>query len=780
MRLRSIRLSWFRGAAAGVTLDLAGKSAVVFGSNGAGKSSLVDGVEATLSGGKVGHLGHEYSGRNQEKGLINTARPVRAVTEVELTLADGSSERLTWLNAAPTRAQTCLSTTSGWDYRRTALRQEELSRFITATKGEKYNALLPLLGLSQLEQVADNLHKLVKAIERKSEVQNLRSQVDLAAARRQEAFADRTDDQLWERLEQLRTLYVPDEPVESKAATVVLVSQAIDMQVNSLDADKRRAAAVGEVSVSDLSVRLGRVSDIAAQIAEVAEPLIKERLDVLGAASAFASSSDGVTGTIHCPACGQSVGADQFKAHVASEREKLGAIEKLYEGHRAAVSVVCNEVLRLRTSVQKNDLSGWRSDLPASLQKAVAYLEGLSLDGLRTTCTSTHVAELAATLEPLILRASNDAKYLPPEVQTLVEDHAAARALYDTLKAVMRQAKIGRAQALINLTSELKEGVLEEIAERARVTFASISADVQRYWKVLQPSDAITDVKLVVPEENDKAIEVALCFHGKAQASPRLTLSEGQRNALGLCIFLAMANKASGEDHPIILDDVVISFDREHRSRVATLLIQEFSDRQILLLTHDREWFFELQRMLPQAKWKFGRLRPYLTPLDGIAFADEALELEVARARAKVDAIDGMASVRRIMDVALSEIAEKIELPVPHMRGDDNDHRTSGQFLVALERIGTKAFRKKEGDAYVPHTAAISAIRKTKPELAVWGNRSTHTFSGSAAEAADLIDGCEAVLKSFTCDACSNSVGIVKASGGKIECRCGALQWRPG
>jgi hypothetical protein len=780
MRLRSIRLSWFRGAAAEVTLDLAGRSAVVFGSNGAGKSALVDGVEATLSGGKVGHLGHEYSGRNQEKGLINTARPVGAVTEVEVTLADGSSERLTWRNAAPIRTESSSTATSRWDYRRISLRQEELSRFITATKGEKYNALLPLLGLSQLEQVCDNLHKLAKTIERRSEVQNLQTQVDLAAARRQEAFADRTDDQLWERLEQLRAFYVPGEPVESKAATVVLVSQAIDKQIKSLDAEKRRAAAVGEVSVSNLSMLLGRVSEIAAEIAEVAEPLIKERLDVLGAADAFASSGDGGSETIQCPACGQSVGADQFKAHVAAERERLGAVEKLYEGHRAAVSVVCNEVLRLRTIVQKNDLSGWRSDLPADLQKSIAYLEKLSLDGLRAACTAAHVAELAAKLEPLIQRASNDAKQLPPEVQTLMDDHAAARALDGTLKAVVTKANIGRAQALINLTLNLEEGVLEEIAERARVTLANISADVQRYWKVLLPSEAITDVKLVVPEENDKAIEVALCFHGKTQASPLLTLSEGKRNALGLCIFLSMANKASGEDHPVILDDVVISFDREHRSRVATLLTQGFSDRQILILTHDREWFFELQRMLPQPKWKFSRLRPWLTPLDGIAFADEALERDVARARAKSDPIEGMAFVRRIMDVALSEIAEKVRLPVPHMRGDDNDHRTSGQFLVALERVGAKAFHKKEGDAYVAYTDAIHAIRKTKPELAVWGNRSTHTFSGSTAEAADLIDGCEAVLKAFICDACNTSVGTVEASGGKIECRCGALQWRLG
>ena len=38
-----------------------------------------------------------------------------------------------------------------WDCRRTVLRQDEVSRFVHSTKGEKYSVLLPLLGLSHLD-----------------------------------------------------------------------------------------------------------------------------------------------------------------------------------------------------------------------------------------------------------------------------------------------------------------------------------------------------------------------------------------------------------------------------------------------------------------------------------------------------------------------------------------------------------------------------------------------------------------------------------------------------
>lgn len=40
-----------------------------------------------------------------------------------------------------------------WDYRRTVLRQDEMSRFIHSAKGTKYSDLLPLLGLGDLENV---------------------------------------------------------------------------------------------------------------------------------------------------------------------------------------------------------------------------------------------------------------------------------------------------------------------------------------------------------------------------------------------------------------------------------------------------------------------------------------------------------------------------------------------------------------------------------------------------------------------------------------------------
>jgi DNA repair exonuclease SbcCD ATPase subunit len=231
LRFRSIRLSWFRGAADSAEIGFSEKSLAIFGANGAGKSSFVDAVEAIISGGKVGHLAHEYSGRNQEFGLINTARPPGRRSEVEITLADGSTESIVWNMGSPTCRKIGSTSVAHWDYRCIALRQEELSEFIRATKGTKYNGILPLLGLSCLELAAGNVHKLVQSIERQCNINELKSKVSLSLNRCNDLIGNKTRDRIFSRLDELRIIHDSENPVESQIATAKNILHSITSAV---------------------------------------------------------------------------------------------------------------------------------------------------------------------------------------------------------------------------------------------------------------------------------------------------------------------------------------------------------------------------------------------------------------------------------------------------------------------------------------------------------------------------------------------------------------------
>ncbi len=248
MKIASIRLSWFRGAGAEAVLETNGGSVFAYGANGAGKSSFVDGVEVCVTGGKVAHLAHEYSGRHQEKGLINTHRPVGKPTSVMVEIADNAESVIcTWAaTGAPKLAGLDKTPLNTWDCRRTALRQEEVAEFIRSTKAEKYSALLPLLGLQPLEAAADNLRRIAKETAILSRIDELRRKADAVRHSRNAIFGDSETFVLIDRLRTLRERYVP-EPMTSPMATTVAVIRAIDERLSSLDAQSRESVALQEI-----------------------------------------------------------------------------------------------------------------------------------------------------------------------------------------------------------------------------------------------------------------------------------------------------------------------------------------------------------------------------------------------------------------------------------------------------------------------------------------------------------------------------------------------------
>ena len=200
-------------------------------------------------------------------------------------------------------------------------------------------------------------------------------------------------------------------------------------------------------------------------------------------------------------------------------------------------------------------------------------------------------------------------------------------------------------------------------------------------WEALHPGEPIENVRLYLPDE-DKAIDIALRFHGKDQDSPRLTLSEGYRHSLGLCIFLALAKREAGNDRPLILDDVVVSLDRNHRGMIVDLLTSQFADRQVILFTHDRDWYWyaELRHQLGGKQWGFKALLPYETPELGICWSEKTITVDEARANLK-ERPDWPATIgtggsrggaeERVKKIGMAAITVAALLSLSHARADD-------------------------------------------------------------------------------------------------------------
>lgn len=92
------------------------------------------------------------------------------------------------------------------------------------------------------------------------------------------------------------------------------------------------------------------------------------------------------------------------------------------------------------------------------------------------------------------------------------------------------------------------------------------------------------------------ALDFEVDFYGRGTHPPNALHSEGHQDSMGLCLFLALAERLTDNVLDlIILDDVVMSVDADHRRQLCHLLGTAFPKRQFLITTHDRTWATQLK-----------------------------------------------------------------------------------------------------------------------------------------------------------------------------------------
>lgn len=781
MRIKELRLAWFRGAADVVTLGVEGKSWGIYGCNGAGKSSFVDSVEYGIKGGKVGHLVSEYSGRNQEKAIPNTHTPANCNTEFWIKFQDDSELNVKIArNGTCTRAGADAVKMQDWDYRRIVLRQEEVAEFISSRKGEKYSALLPLFGLHELEVAAENLRQLARSVETNARLPQKQGALGQITVKRQQVFGNQNDAAIEAGIHAVYQTYCPSGQATAALDLCRELESALTSRIDALTAENQRYFVMLSLAELDLLGAVGAVRSANAQLASSIEPLITEKLAVLQSADALAGKlADG--DEIDCPACGKPIAADEFKAHVEAEQQRLGNIITVFDQRRGGVSTLIDRLKVLKTALGRSELAEWRAGAnETALRADLEWIEGCDPESYRQSLREEDLAAIEAHFPPITAAAAAASRSAPPDIAELSKDKATVDAAKSAFESQALAAEIARIEGLIAFINAVEAGIRSEIRERSDEVIGEISDDIGDMWKALHPGLPIENVRLCLPDE-DKAIDIALRFHGKDQDSPRLTLSEGYRNSLGLCIFLALAKREAGNDRPLILDDVVVSLDRNHRGMIVDLLKEQFADRQVIIFTHDRDWYAELRHQLDGKRWGFKALLPYETPELGIRWSHRTNSFDDARANLKDRPDSAGNDARKIMDIELALIAERLQVRLSYLRGERNDHRMWSEFLDRLLADGKKCLQKKAGADYPCHTTGLEELDAARRLLVSWGNRSSHSPDVVRPEAEKLIKTCEEALDVFQCGGCNQPLWMADAANKEwVQCQCGELRWRYG
>lgn len=105
-------------------------------------------------------------------------------------------------------------TIQSWNVDSHILRQDEVSRFIHYTKGEKYSVLLPLLGLGNLEQATENLRQLRLNVIEQSDIAVKRNRHQQLTEASNENLTSLKEEDVLKALKEQAERYSIEEPAE--------------------------------------------------------------------------------------------------------------------------------------------------------------------------------------------------------------------------------------------------------------------------------------------------------------------------------------------------------------------------------------------------------------------------------------------------------------------------------------------------------------------------------------------------------------------------------------
>jgi energy-coupling factor transporter ATP-binding protein EcfA2 len=174
-----------------------------------------------------------------------------------------------------------------------------------------------------------------------------------------------------------------------------------------------------------------------------------------------------------------------------------------------------------------------------------------------------------------------------------------------------------------------------EIRKKMQALLDKLQTPTNEIYKFIQGAGA-TPIRLELPAEDDtnqQRLNLLVDFaKNRTSVQPGGYLSDSQIHSVALALRMAAIKQFNVGAPFIALDDIVTSYDADHRRTIAGLIAANFGDCQILVTTHDERFFNYLKDQLEEKTWHFTRIIG-LDPTFGPRFADHKVSDQMIEAR---------------------------------------------------------------------------------------------------------------------------------------------------
>lgn len=642
--LRRLVLTGFRAYLLTKEFNFVAKRCLaVFGPNGSGKSSIVDALEFVFStDGTLERLGQRTI--NNQAGPValahNAAEAAGLKSSVTVAFAqgkaagkEGTRQAVTSKRPIPAIAKSvrdCFVVDP-------IIRGYSLRAFVESrTAEQRYTDVATWLQLGPLVEVQKNLRAVRAAVKVASEDGSDLRQVDLQVARLTGQKVTSWD-------EAACVAHVNDTAIAPLDAALKL-SSLNDNDTGYLELIQRAKDEEGKLGLDGLRLLRraaaaiwGKTKDEAGEHITGALPTFEAAATALGVAVELeaterAKAKDavfqklwstaaplfqaGAEFPVVCPVCTTPLdktaagSAAEIDKHISQHLADLATYAAANKLQRDAGKSAADARRRLLTAVDslqallREDQAAFKAIVAAYRTAVDAWRNGAAPE---STTATTGIAALIQDLDDKIDAIEKSqgehtyvkAKTKTDELRKLKVEHATARRTLDELGKL----STGLAQQATVVSGAIRAKV-QSLLDRLRQPTNEIYALIQ--------GQAAAKVRLELPAEDDSNQQRLLLLvdfaANREGVQPSGYLSDSQIHSLALALRLAAILEFNKRAPLVVLDDIVTSYDADHRRTFAQMLAAKFSDCQTIIVTHDERLFLYLKDLLSPADWTFNRI----------------------------------------------------------------------------------------------------------------------------------------------------------------------------
>ena len=742
MKVDSIKIKTFRGVRRELLLKTEQKESVlIYGDNGTGKSSLLDAIEWFIHD-KISHL----SGEEIKKyhGLRHSLAEIEDETSVKISFSkslrgerklEAKNGKLESLLNWPSKHQQVLKDLKN---QRLWIRNNELIRFILKSKADKLIDISTIIGYDEVLKVKSIIKRSLSEIKKTIRDKNYQSNFTTIQKELTEKFGEViiTREQLIDIVNRKKASISGNDGITidnmSKLESFV---ENIKLNLGEDNISLYQSFEKRKRGICKALDELSTISEAAKNFLTLAKDIHKDLeffknisyQNLYNEAQRILSWKKEDT----CPLCLSTYKREELIKNLStrlkelessnkkreefnlskerllsnlkdvlqglqeSENELIG-IDEAHDESLATFSIVCKKLEHLVDDLASKDINSFVPNKFSFNEKEIRNLLKDTLPYINKTLEKKSLLPNSAMIE--LVTDIEFAKFQLTRLDKLKEEESLLKKQRKTLDQIV---SLFKAQEKIEVEKFLNK----------------ISEYVDKYYLFMNPDERVSNIKLVPVETNEEFSGIALKvnFYNQQIDTPRELLSESHINCLGLSLFLASVNIFNDKSRFFVLDDVISSFDKPHRYRFGQLLQTMFSNYQIFVLTHEKEWF---DLIAPEAKERGWFVTTVIRDEgDGAQIKNSLLTLrEIIEHQIQESNPVGLGNlIRKYTETMLIDINENLEAPLPFRK----DNKRSPRELY-------DGFRSKIKDRI--ESSLLSKTKKLESVIKI-GNAASHASS---------------------------------------------------